>query len=401
MKKVINITLGSIVFAIEQEAYDTLSLYLEGVKQNLSASDDAQEVVADIESALAEKFIERKRDEKHAVTSDDVAVVTKEMGVPSDFGEESMTEDVRPAHDSSPRNAEIKKRLYRDTDDSIIAGVASGIANYFDIDPVVVRIIFFVSVFFNGLGILAYIILWLVVPKAETTTQKYAARGEKVTIKEITQRVKKNIKKIDVADLDAAKGTWTGMRPTFVKLFEVLGVVIRGALGFARYVVGFVLMLGGALSLAGLVSVYSVVILSDKVLFPLEAQTALDIMLGNALGIVAITASFIMMSIPLLVLILAGGSLVSKRSLFTVSKSITLAVIWIVAVMLAGTTSVLQVEQVMQQLNPEGFENGEYHIQVNVNDHGVYIDADVTPPQEEVPSTPPTDAVQELPDNEN
>jgi hypothetical protein len=169
-------------------------------------------------------------------------------------------------------------------------------------------------------------------------------------------------------------------------------------LNIARYVAGFAFLVGGALSLAGLVSVYSIVILSDKVLLPLDAQTALDIMLGSALGIVAVTASFIMMSIPMFVLILAGGSLIIKRSLFTVSKSITLAVVWIVAMMLAMTTSMLQVEQVVQQLNPGGFENEEYEIQINVGDTGFIVDTDLDLPQEEnVPSAPPSDPARELP----
>jgi len=400
MKKIVNITLGGIVFATEIDAYDALATYLESVKQNLSSADDYTEIIADIESALAEKFIARNRNEKFAITNADVLTVTAEMGAPSDFkGDDVSGESDRVT--SPVAQTETKKRLYRDTDDSVIAGVASGIAHYFAIDPVVVRIIFFVSVFFNGLGILAYIVLWLVVPKAETTAQKYAARGEKVTLKEITQRVKKNIEKVDVADLDAAKGAWAGARPTFVKIFELFGVVARGVLTIVKYVVGFMLLLGGALSLAGMVSVYSVVLLSDKILLPLEAQTALDIMLGSALGLVAITASFVMMSIPMLVLILAGGSLIVSRSLFTVSKSIALAVVWIVAMMLAGTTSVLQLEQVMQQHNLGEFSGEEYQIQVNVADDGVHIDAGIsTAEEEDVASASPSTPVQDLPASE-
>ena len=178
MKKVINITLGHIVFAVEQDAYDALAVYLEGIKQHLAGNDDASEIVDDIETALAEKFTTRKRDEKNAVTNDDVSAVVAQMGVPADFGEVQGEAKAVPASATTQStNSETKKRLYRDTDDAIIAGVASGLARYFDVDPVVVRIIFFVSIFFNGLGLLAYIILWLVVPKAQTTTEKYGMRG--------------------------------------------------------------------------------------------------------------------------------------------------------------------------------------------------------------------------------
>ena len=199
MKQVINITLGKIVFAIEQDAYDALSKYLTDVKSNLASDTDASEIVADVEIAIAEKFLARKRSEKMAVTNADVAVVIKEMGSAGSFGEGNAEASQTTASDTSkteePKTeksqGEKKRRLYRDTEDSVLAGVASGLAQYFGIDPVIVRLIFVVSIFFNGLGILAYIILWLVVPKAETTAEKYAMRGEKVTVEEIKQQVKK------------------------------------------------------------------------------------------------------------------------------------------------------------------------------------------------------------------
>jgi len=399
MKKVINITLGSIVFAIEQEAYDVLSTYLESIKQNLSSTDDAVEIISDIESALAEKFLAKKRSEKHAVTIADVEAVTMEMGTPSDFGGESATEEDAPATEA--KVSETKKRLYRDTDDSVIAGVASGLARYFEIDPVIVRLIFVVSIFFNGLGLLAYIILWLVVPSAQTTAQKYAMRGEKVTLDQIAQRVKK---KIDEVDSDALKNnartTWGGVRPVLVKVFAVIGVIIKSFVGIFRYIIGFAFLLGGALSLAGLVSVYTIVLLSDKVLMPADAQVALDILLGSAMGIIAVTASFVMMSIPLLVLVLIGGSLVAGRSLFTVAKSITLAVIWIVAIVLAMTASILQLENVMQQLDQEGFESGYYNVHINVDDHGVDVNVgSVSPVEERVESASPDSPVLDLPNS--
>jgi len=407
MKKVINITLGSIVFAIEQEAYDILASYLEGIKQNISDNDDATEIVADVESAIAEKFLARKRSEKMAVTSEDVSAVTKEMGSPADFGE-GDTQSGEGDGASEARNAstgsapETKKRLYRDTDDAIIAGVASGLARYFDIDPVIVRILFIVSIFFNGLGILAYIILWLVVPAAETATQKYAMRGEKMTVVQITERVKRKIDEVDTDELkNKAHKTWGGFRPVLVKMFDALGVFVSVLVSAFRYVIGFVFLVGGALATAGLVSVYSIVLLSDKAFIPADAQTALDIMLSSSIGIIAICASFIMTLIPFLVLVLLGGGLVTKRNLFTVSKSISLAVVWIIAVVLAGTTSVLQVQQVMPVLDPERFENGKYQIHINVENDSVEIDTTAIPPQEEdVQSASPSSEPLDLPSGE-
>jgi len=396
MKKVINITLGSVVFAIEQDAYDTLAEYLESIKSRLSANDDSTEIVSDIEAALAEKFIAKKRNEKRAVTALDVAGVVDEMGTPDDFA--GAEEVVVEPEVKREKHTDAKKRLYRDTDDAVIAGVASGLASYFDIDPVVVRIIFFVSIFFNGLGLFAYIVLWLVVPKAQTTSEKYAMRGEAVTLKEITQRVKKNIAQAEGLNQEQISGLWAGIRPVFERTFLVLGLLVRGVMKIAQVFVGAILLFGGAVALAGLVSAYSIVLLSEKTLLPLEAQTAVDVLVGSALGILAMTASFVMMTIPLLVFILAGASFLVKRNLFTAPKSIALAVVWIVAAVLAVTASALQLEQVFQELGIDEQDNQEYQIQINVSDQQVTFDTIVVSPDEEnVHGMPPAAAPLPLP----
>jgi len=369
MKKVINITLGSVVFVIEQDAFDALAAYLEDIKQNLAATEDAKEVIDDIEGALAEKFIVRKRSEKLAVTTDDVSEVMAEMGSPAEFGEgdTSDTGEVHAtkAHTQSQSGADSNKRLYRDADDTIIAGVASGIARYFDIDPVIVRLIFVIAVFFNGLGLLAYIILWLIVPVAKTQTEKYAMRGEPITLRDISERVKKNIQGAEEANVAAVENARSNTRQLLDTFFRALGRVVRVVIMIARYVVGIVFIIGGALGVAGLVSVYTIILLSDKVLFPSDVQIALETLQGSALGIVAMLSSFIMMTIPLTVLIIAGTSLLMKSNFFTVQKTVTLAVVWIVAVVVAGTTSALQAEQVMQQVGPvEGrFNDSSFQIQ--------------------------------------
>ena len=143
---------------------------------------------------------------------------------------------------------------------------------------------------------------------------------------------------------------------------------------------------------------YSIILLSDKTLLPLEAQTAVDIMFSSALGILAMTASFVMMTIPLLVCILVGASLLVKRNLFTAPKSIALAVVWIIAAVLAVTASALQLEQVFQKIGIDDHENQEYQILINVNDDTIKFDTVVVPPAEEgIPSLPPGSETLPLP----
>lgn len=375
MKKVINITLGSIVFAIDEDAYGVLASYLEQIKSNLKNGDDTKEIIDDVEIAIAEKFIARKRSEKMAVTVLDVEAVISEMGSPVEFGAGEEGEST-PQQTAAPKEsaAEPKKRLYRDPDNAIVAGIASGIANYFDIDPVIVRLIFVISIFFNGLGLLAYIILWLVVPVAQTTADKYAMRGERVTLRDISERVKKNLDDIEQFDYSKTKGVWYTLRGFLDKLFQILGSVLTFIISVLRYVVGIGVILAGAFGTAGLVAAYSVILLSEKVMFGAEVQQVFETLQGTALGITALVSLFITIAIPLIVAIVVGVSLLAKRNYFTVQKTVTLGVLWIVSGVLAATTIALQVEQVVQQVGPiEGrfdessfemeWENGRMYIE--------------------------------------
>ena len=191
MKKVINITIGTVVFFIEEDAYERLSGYLSSIRKHFGESPESEEVVEDIEISIAEKFTDFVR-EGSAITLEDVEKVVTEMGTVKDFeafdeqNEAASTEDTKKTPVSS-------RRLYRDADDKIIGGVASGIALYFGIDPIIPRILFAVLMFANGFGFLAYLLLWVIVPKAESTSQKLEMRGEAVTIKHMSEFVENSI----------------------------------------------------------------------------------------------------------------------------------------------------------------------------------------------------------------
>ena len=80
----------------------------------------------------------------------------------------------------------MEKRLYRSRSDKMLWGVCGGLAKYFDIDPTIVRVIFVLLIFANGLGILAYIILAIIVPleSSKVTTPKETVRENVEEMKE-------------------------------------------------------------------------------------------------------------------------------------------------------------------------------------------------------------------------
>jgi phage shock protein PspC (stress-responsive transcriptional regulator) len=107
------------------------------------------------------------------------------MGTPED-----ISDNERPTA-GSKFSSPGYHRMYRDPDNRVIGGVCSGIGAYWDIDPVIVRIIFIALVLAGGLGVLVYLILYIVIPEAKTTAQKIEMKGNPVNIHNITESVKK------------------------------------------------------------------------------------------------------------------------------------------------------------------------------------------------------------------
>jgi phage shock protein PspC (stress-responsive transcriptional regulator) len=180
MKKTFTINLSGRVFHIEEDAYETLKKYLVNLTNYFGKDEDGKEITADIEARMAELFSQKSTDGKNVVTIEWVNEVVEMMGTPENFEEEGVDNEP-PAGQKRP-----KRKLYRHPESKVFGGVCGGIAAYFDKDPVLVRIIFVVLGFLTtGAAVLAYLILWIAVPKAVTTAQRLEMMGEEVTVKNI------------------------------------------------------------------------------------------------------------------------------------------------------------------------------------------------------------------------
>ena len=162
MNKTININISGTVFNVDEDAYDLLYKYLESIKKYFSKIDADGEIVADIESRIAENFLSSISSQNNSISISDVKNVIKVMGTLDDFKE--IYEDVDKEEEPNASNEKKAKRLFRNIHDKVIGGVASGISNYFKIDPLITRIIFITMAFFGGFGLLAYIICWIGIP---------------------------------------------------------------------------------------------------------------------------------------------------------------------------------------------------------------------------------------------
>ncbi|RPE00014.1 PspC domain-containing protein [Aureibaculum marinum] len=189
MNKTININLGGIFFHIDEVAYQKLKRYLDAIRRSLS--DDPQgrdEIINDIESRISELLSERVKDPRQVISESDIDEIIAVMGQPEDYmiDEELFTDDSGKNYSSKSSN----KKLFRDGEDKFIGGVASGMAHYFDVDAIWIRIAWLVAIFGFGVGPIVYIILWILLPEAKTTAEKLQMEGEAVNISNIEKKIR-------------------------------------------------------------------------------------------------------------------------------------------------------------------------------------------------------------------
>jgi phage shock protein PspC (stress-responsive transcriptional regulator) len=188
MKKTFDININGNVFQIEVDAYEVLQKYMANLKNYFGKDEEGKEIISDIESRIAEIFTEKINEENQVVTLHWVNEVVDTMGTPENFNEEQIDEE--PLAGQKKR----KRKLYRDPEQTILGGVCGGLAAYFNMDPVVIRlIVVLLALVTSGAGLLAYFILWIIVPKAVTTTQCLEMKGEDVTVKNIEKFIKDEV----------------------------------------------------------------------------------------------------------------------------------------------------------------------------------------------------------------
>tara|TARA_B100000497_G_scaffold106168_1_gene122845 strand:- start:1545 stop:2186 length:642 start_codon:yes stop_codon:yes gene_type:complete len=205
MNKIFNINLGGYPFVIDDDAYKKLNKYLDTIQKHFRKSEGCEEIVGDIEARIAELFNEHAKGQP-IVSMRDVEGVIQIMGTPQEFGASDTIDDEDDStHTKTKSKFTTGKRLYRDTDDKVIGGVCSGMAAYFGVsDPLIFRLIFAV-LFIGGVGILAYILFWIIVPRAKTSSEKLSMKGEPINVNNIAKQVEDELNNLSHTITDFAK----------------------------------------------------------------------------------------------------------------------------------------------------------------------------------------------------
>ncbi len=366
MNKTVNINLAGIFFHIDEDAYLKLQRYLEAIKRSFTDSQGRSEIISDIEARIAELFNERVENNKQVIRIKEVDDVITIMGQPEDYlvDDEIFEDEPQPTRQ---RKTSPSKKLFRDTDNSYIGGVSSGLGYYLNIDTIWVRLIWILlTIGSGGTFIIIYILFWILVPEARTTAEKLTMSGEPVNISNIEKKIKdgfdtvtgvaKNVtesvseaaKNVTESVSDVAKNV-TGsvsdatqnidfqkqgnkIKSSSKTFFDTIGEVIMFFFKVFAKFIGVILMFVGAISLIALIIALFSVSVVDVIHIP--GLDLVDIVnAGNTPLWLVTMLTFFAVGIPLFFIFYIGLRILvnNLKSIGNVAK-FTLLGVWLFSV---------------------------------------------------------------------
>lgn len=341
MNKTININLGGIFFHIDELAYQKLKLYLDAIRRSLS--DDPQgrdEILNDIELRIGELLSERITNDRMVINDNDIDEITKIMGRPEDYSvDEELFED-------EPKFSQktASKKLFRDSDDKFLGGVCSGLAHYFGMDVIWMRLLWLVLFFFFGTGFLIYILLWILIPQAETTAEKLQMKGEPVNISNIERKIREEFQDVssrvksgvnEVSDTVRSSEFKNKTRSGIHEVIDTIGKIILAILKVFGKFIGALIIFIASITLIALIigafSVGSIEILGFEGDFMEYPPFFFDSILPMWLLVVF---GFIAIAIPFVVLFMLGLKILSSNvKSFSTTTKLSLLGVWIIAIL--------------------------------------------------------------------
>ncbi|MFN5222957.1 MAG: PspC domain-containing protein [Bacteroidota bacterium] len=262
MNKTISVNIGGFVFHIEEQAYAELRQYLESISNGIPLNEGRHEIMSDIEARIAEIFKDALQTSKReVVVAADVKSAINTMGRPEEITDPFQQQSEQKDDSNSNTFSRSYKMLYRDGEERILGGVCSGLGHYFGVNPILFRAAFAIAFIFWGSGLLLYIILLLIIPKAKTTAEKLEMRGLPVNLKEIRKNAEEEFGEISKSaaagyaklESEVKNSTWQGRVNGF---FDMLGALLTR---FFKIVAKFIAVIVWFVSVVLLLSVTAAV----------------------------------------------------------------------------------------------------------------------------------------------
>lgn len=352
MNKTVSINLGGFFFHIDEDAYQKLNRYFDAIKRSLSP-DGKDEIMNDIESRIAELLSEKMKNDKQVVSNREIEDIIAVMGQPEDYridsddepaAKQPFTSAYPPNNSSSART----RKFYRDGEKAIVSGVCAGVSHYFRIDPLWIRILFVISLFLSfGASIFVYLLLWILIPEAITTTEKLEMTGEEINISNIERKVREEISSISArlqnVDYDRLGAqAKTGAE----RVGSGISYIVMGFFKILAKIVGAVLVIFSALTLGGIVVAFVATLFSSTLI---DSRFHHIVNMGNytgapvwAIGLLGLFA----LGIPFFFLFLLGLKILvdNLRPIGSITKY-TLLALWIITIAICIYLGVLQSER--------------------------------------------------------
>ncbi len=243
MKDVKQCSISSVAFTLEVDAYDTLYNYIESIRARYTDDPDGEEILADIESRIAELILAVHSAEM-VVAKPLVDNIIDQLGSVDDICPEESASSHQEQGEASDPKPKGKRHLYRNPDDAPIGGVCSGIAAYIGCNASIVRAIALLLVFCAGTSIWVYIILWIVMPAAVTARQKLEMRGEPITVSSIKEFYESLAGNNRSAGQGVISSIFSAIGRVIMVIFKIIVVCI-----FIALIVAFVGVLIGAFAM--------------------------------------------------------------------------------------------------------------------------------------------------------
>ena len=356
MNKTININLGGVFFHIDEMAYQKLKKYLDAIRRSLSDDPKGRdEIITDIESRIGEILSDKIKDVRQVINENDIDEVVEVMGKPEDY----MVDDEIFSDDNySSYSSQKSKKLYRDGDDKFLGGVSSGMAHYFNVDVIWIRLAWLIAAFGFGFGFIVYPILWILLPQANTTVEKLEMEGEPVNITNIEKKIKDELTDVadrvkngieDVSDKvksadykkysDKAKSGSQDLVETLGAIFTTIFMVIGKFIGVLLIIISVATILG---LIVGLFTIGSLDFIQEDWFYQ---NTMVYNNSGLPIWLVSIL-TFLLVGIPFFFLFSLGLRILSNNTKFLGKTTrFSLIGVWLVALLFAiffGTRQFMQ-----------------------------------------------------------
>lgn len=356
MKKTSQLSIGGSLFNIEQDAFERLESYTNSIREHFMDNPEKEEILRDIEGRIAENFSEVK---SQIITLKEVESIIETIGTVEQF-------DGEVSNGKGGKTVPSKKQLFRDKDNAMLAGVASGLEHFFGVNVIIIRILFILFVIFGGpAGVLIYMILMLVVPEAKTPSQKLAMRGDPVTLSAVAEVIKERINEVGTPQ---KRGVVAELLSSFIdvlrRIIEMLAPFVRIGIGLLILVASSLLIITVTTGTSSALFFMSPKVIDGPLITVAQSLTAKILLLGI----------YTLIIVPLIFGLILGINVLTKRNYISKLTGSVLLSVWSIAMVVffvAGPITLAKIDKIL-------LNDPYYKIETRVIETGTFQTVTVT-----------------------